>query len=421
MYGVVLIGVLAVAGGVIAFVGDYLGTKIGKKRLSIFGLRPRHTSMIITVLTGVAITVLTFGVMAAVSENVRTALFGMEQLNKNMAKTQEDLMAASKELLAAREEKQKTTAALAQAKKDVENMQKEQEKLREESERLAEGNRQLETEKEMLLAQNNELSSANANLAARNDGLSAQNATLAAKNNSLAEQNDNLGAANADLTKDNAELTERAQRLRDGLVAVREGSIVYRAGEVIASGVVTGNRAPNEVSEDLAKLVEAADNDVKMREGEDGAVWIYPPEYESAIAKIAESGKNKLVRIAAAGNLVKGEPVRTSILLFDNDVIYAKNEFVISQTYDVHNLTVDEAENLIMDFLRDANGAAVNKGVLRDPIRGSVGVMDGAQFYELVDALRPLSGKVVISAFARDDTDAAGPMRLNIKIEQEDM
>ena len=84
MYGVLLIVVLVITGGAIAFIGDRLGSKIGKKRLSIFGLRPRHTSILITILTGICITTLTFGVMAAVSENVRTALFGMEKLNRTM-------------------------------------------------------------------------------------------------------------------------------------------------------------------------------------------------------------------------------------------------------------------------------------------------------------------------------------------------
>ena len=59
MYGLYLIAVLVVTGGAIAFIGDRLGTKIGKKRLSIFGLRPRHTSNVVTVITGFVITALT--------------------------------------------------------------------------------------------------------------------------------------------------------------------------------------------------------------------------------------------------------------------------------------------------------------------------------------------------------------------------
>ena len=50
MHGVILIAVMILTGGAIAFIGDKLGTKIGKKRLSIFGLRPRHTSIIVTII-----------------------------------------------------------------------------------------------------------------------------------------------------------------------------------------------------------------------------------------------------------------------------------------------------------------------------------------------------------------------------------
>ena len=78
MYGVLLIVVLIITGGAIAFIGDRLGSKVGKKKLSIFGLRPRHTSIIVTIFTGVCITTLTFGVMAAFGFSINTlTMFGM--------------------------------------------------------------------------------------------------------------------------------------------------------------------------------------------------------------------------------------------------------------------------------------------------------------------------------------------------------
>ena len=70
-----------------------------------------------------------------------------------------------------------------------------------------------------------------------------------------------------------------------------------------------------------------------------------------------------------------------------------------------------------MAFLRDVNAAATDRGILPDPIRGSVGVMEGAQFYEVVQAILPLRGPFVLSAYAREDTDALGPLRLNLKLE----
>ena len=42
-------------GGLIAYLGDWLGRKMGKKRLRIGGLRPRHTATFFTVLMGMLI------------------------------------------------------------------------------------------------------------------------------------------------------------------------------------------------------------------------------------------------------------------------------------------------------------------------------------------------------------------------------
>ncbi|MGC8972421.1 MAG: DUF3084 domain-containing protein, partial [bacterium] len=45
--------------GIIALIGNYVGRRAGKKRISILGIRPYYTSMIITVLTGIIITAVT--------------------------------------------------------------------------------------------------------------------------------------------------------------------------------------------------------------------------------------------------------------------------------------------------------------------------------------------------------------------------
>jgi len=44
----------------VAYLGDIVGTRIGKRRISLFGLRPRHTSSVITVITGILIVAGTF-------------------------------------------------------------------------------------------------------------------------------------------------------------------------------------------------------------------------------------------------------------------------------------------------------------------------------------------------------------------------
>jgi uncharacterized protein (DUF3084 family) len=62
---------MIVIGGLVAWVADSLGRKIGKKRLSFLGLRPRHTATLITIGAGVIIPVLTIGAIYALSSDVR--------------------------------------------------------------------------------------------------------------------------------------------------------------------------------------------------------------------------------------------------------------------------------------------------------------------------------------------------------------
>ena len=411
MYGVLLIVVLIITGGAIAFIGDRLGSKVGKKKLSIFGLRPRHTSIIVTIFTGVCITTLTFGVMAAASQNVRTALFGMEKLNQKMKTTQASLNQATEDLQAAQQQQQEANDALDQSRKDVEA----------ESQRLQEGNRLLELAKAELMQRNDALVAQNDQLGQQNSSLSSANTALQGQNSLLTGKNEELTGKNASLTADNKDLETRNQDLRNGLLTIREGDIVFRAGEVIASGVIRGNRPAAEVDKDLQSLAQLASRNVSSRLGRnvsDKDVWIYKPEYNSAVQAIASSPQDMVVRIVAAGNLVRGEEVRASLELYKNSIIYKDREFILARPIALKGAGSGGAEQAVMSFLKEVNAAASAKGILPDPIRGSIGVMDGAQFYEVVNAINGMHGTVVLSAYAKGDTDALGPLRLIIKEEQ---
>lgn len=78
----------------IGYLGNQLGRWIGKRKMSIGRLRPRHTSIVITTFTGAFIAVLTLTFFAIVSEPVRGLLFGVEKLRREEAalrKTVEEL------------------------------------------------------------------------------------------------------------------------------------------------------------------------------------------------------------------------------------------------------------------------------------------------------------------------------------------
>ncbi len=78
--GPILIPVLVLLSGAIALVGNIVGRNIGRGRLSLFGLRPRRTAQLVTIATGMVITVITLVVVLVVSREARLALFRLNDL-----------------------------------------------------------------------------------------------------------------------------------------------------------------------------------------------------------------------------------------------------------------------------------------------------------------------------------------------------
>ena len=401
MYGIMLIVVLVLTGGVIAFIGDRLGSKVGKKKLSLFGLRPRHTSILVTIITGILITTVTFGILAIASKDVRTALFGMNKLKAELNEKQSMLEEASGALVNVKNDLNTTKEEYAKSKKDLEETQEDLEIAQQAAELLRQ---------EQVALQN------------RNQELWSDNQTLIEHNQSLAENNQFLLANNESLKADNLELEKTNNDLQECIENIRERPIIYRVGELLASGVIKKTDDPVKIQNDLNQIIALANSKIIDRLGTEGSkdgVWIYPIEYQKAMDRLKQAKGDTVIRLIVAANLVKGDPVLTELEMHPNRVVYQENEFVYQKIY---NVPIDgsNSEMLISDFLRNVNMTAINNGILPNPLTGTVGVINGNQIYAIEKALAENRGKdVLISAFAAADTEVLGPLRLHIYLKNE--
>lgn len=401
MYGIMLIVVLVLTGGVIAFIGDRLGSKVGKKKLSLFGLRPRHTSILVTIITGILITTVTFGILAIASKDIRTALFGMNKLKAELNEKQSMLEEASGALVNVKNDLNTTKEEYAKSKKDLEETQEDLEIAQQAAELLRQ---------EQVALQN------------RNQELWSDNQTLIEHNQSLAENNQFLLANNESLKADNLELEKTNNDLQEGIENIRERPIIYRVGELLASGVIKKTDDPVKIQNDLNQIIALANSKIIDRLGTEGSkdgVWIYPIEYQKAMDRLKQAKGDTVIRLIVAANLVKGDPVLTELEMHPNRVVYQENEFVYQKIY---NVPIDgsNSEMLISDFLRNVNMTAINNGILPNPLTGTVGVINGNQIYAIEKALAENRGKdVLISAFAAADTEVLGPLRLHIYLKNE--
>lgn len=83
-FGLILVPVLIIVSGVVAYIGNVVGRATGRRRLTVFGLRPRHTAHLITTLTGMLITLITLAAVFLTSQDARTALFRLNALREQI-------------------------------------------------------------------------------------------------------------------------------------------------------------------------------------------------------------------------------------------------------------------------------------------------------------------------------------------------
>ncbi len=86
--GSLVVVLIVLVAGLIAYIGDRVGHQVGRKRMTLFGLRPKYTSTIVAVGTGMMIAlVITVSAIVA-SGYVRAAFFHLSEINNKVNELQ---------------------------------------------------------------------------------------------------------------------------------------------------------------------------------------------------------------------------------------------------------------------------------------------------------------------------------------------
>ncbi|MDT8903810.1 DUF3084 domain-containing protein [Anaeroselena agilis] len=405
MFGLTLIAVLAIMGGIIAYIGDWLGSKVGKRKLTVFGLRPKHTSILFTIVTGIVIAGVTLGVLSVASRDVRTALFGMEALKAELTGLSREVAAKSVELDASR-------SALEAKNKEYSVLTV---KINETMDRLASVTEQLATvnaERDRTAAA---LDLAKGDLTKAQQEIDALQATKSELDARVASLNEAKTALQSDVDR----LNELTANLRQGIQTVREGVVVFRASEVLTTAVTKGGQPLKDTEEILGGIINATNRAVLNRLGVQDknieVLWIAKADFDQAAKIIASTQEEVIVRILAMGNTIYGEPVIGRIELFPNRLIYSAGQTIYSETADAGD-SAKQAEDVVLLFLQKVNAQAIAKGILPDPLQGTVGVISGSQLFETVNKVKRIGGRVVLTATTKGDIHTSGPLQIEINV-----
>ena len=394
MFGIRLMFLLAVMGGLIAFIADKLGSKIGKKKLSVFGLRPHDTSVLLTVLSGVLIALFSVGILAISSESARTALFGMEKLQKELFRLTTEKSVAEEEYNKAMVSLKEKNAAIADL--DV---------------KIREADAAKTAAEKNLLAANNSLNEV------RGQYEATQGALVNAKSEvqSLTEARDKLN-------EEIKGLQEETDALQQGLAFMRGGQMMYRSGEVVFAGIIhTGTEEENR--NQMSWLMGSANTAAMNRIGLDPSskaeiVWAQREEYDRLLKLLGKAkGNNVLVRVRSLANTVVGQPVLCGLEVIPNKLVYKDGNKIHQKVIDMNDkkVTPDQA---FMLFLQEINQISVKAGVMPDPMTGKVGNMNAVTMVDTVTKMQRMGGKIRLTAVADGDITTAGPVELRLKLEK---
>ena len=386
MYGLGLVLMLVVIGGIIAFIGDRIGMKIGRKRLSIFGLRPKHTSMLITVITGIVVAGTSVLVMSIVSQDVRTALFRMHEIQATLASTQDQLSTAFAQLTTKDEELAKGEARVKELQGEIDSLTSEIGGLTTELEQVQEERAKAQEDKE-----------------------------------TLEEESKALETLIGDLTKEANELYEFIGLMREFLEGLQLSDITYRSEEIILATVMDGKGQPGAIREEISKFLQQANKLALARKAsiegsEDEAIIFFVDNLESIVEKIAGAEDTVVIRLVSATNAFVSQPVYAYLQIFENKLLFEEGQVVAERTID-GSLGQGVVQDELMNLLMTANDEATRLGMVTD-IEGRVGQVSASEFNTAKSQIVDSGGKVRVLAVAAQDTwNTKPPLKIAFKIE----
>jgi len=401
----VIIGVVVFLSGLIAYLGDRIGMKMGKKRVSLLGLRPRYSSIIITIITGILIAVLSITVLLGVYSELRQALFNINDVLNRLEYLNQQLSKRDQELTSLQEE-------IASKEKEISEKEK---IIEEKDQQIAEKDAEIaETEAELK-----ELAANRQELQNRVEELSSQRANLE-------EQVSNLEEQIATLESDYNDLREIANQLQAGVIYYMGEDIVYQKGDVIYTDVLEGGQSEQKTISELNQYLQEAnkvalEKDIQVNDETGMALRLQTEDILNAARIIynMDPGSKVIVSLVARVNVPKNDWLYANFQLNQDFIVFKAGTLITSKEINAgqsNQAIEDELESI----LKEVNEKAINQGLLPDN-SGQVGSINFSQFYDILNQIKAAEGQVKVSIYAGDNIWREDRLTNNLRFELEEI
>jgi len=434
-YTAMLLIVLIGGAGFIAYIGDLLGRRMGKARLTLFGMRPRHTAILMTSVTGMLIAALTLGLMVAVNrEYARVLLEGPKLITQNRKlQVQNKALERGRKALETRASRAQEDAA--DAEKAAEKARKDLRRAKDELEKA----RKVQAELDSRIRRQQGL------LKEYEVRLADEQAKLAQARREVARAQEDIRKATRILTEQSklaAEAVQKAGITLAGYRELREKRVIFEAGEEVARYVIPYTPSITDLRKQVYRGLDVASSRAEARgavKGKTGrAVVIAPavfremntgkeqrfqePQSVNAIAEQILSNRESVVmQITAPGNIISGETMPVAVKLFRNRQIFAEGDVVACADID-GSLPGDSVSAAVREFLAVNVRSAAVEADLIPRLKGggepSYFELDVDRIADLVARARAAGRSARVCARAGTGISSAGPLVLEFSVQK---
>ena len=400
--GWLLILALLVLGGVLSTLGDRLGSRVGKARLSLFNLRPRKTAVVITVLTGSLISAVSLALMLLVSERLRVGLFQLDQIEDRLRDSRAALQRNKGELQRTRGELERSRLDLTTAERRRDQALASQRRARDQ---LVAAERRVDTlrrELQPLQAERVRLEAERARLSREVQGRDAE-----------------IRRTEAELANVRRRIAAGAKELKDletNVIALRRGDVVIASGQPLATAKVQLQR-PDQAKQVIDALLQesnrAAFQLLLPGQPPNRQILLVPRSDITRLESLLATPGTWVVSIRSAANVLRGE---AQVLAFPdlrpNRQVVEQGE-VLSRTAlepDVREL--DAVRSRLNLLLAAAYAKAQRQGTLANGLQFDVASLN-ALARELSE--RPAGVTANLEAVASQNADTPDPISVEMR------
>lgn len=357
MIGYMIITAIIIFGGSLALLGDRVGMKVGKKRLTLFGLRPKYTSMIITVFTGFFIAGLTLLVLSFVSDYVHTAIFRLKAIQDDLTVTTAQVRNLTDQYRQKEEEYKSLTDKHIKLILDLEIVVAER-----------------RNKEEQLVKIEDEYQSVQVNLNATTKEL----ALAQKRSQSLAKINEDLQNQITNLNLQETRLNQQIQNLEGWLKSLEDRHqtivgkpIIFYVGEILVAKVIEPIKATDKVFERIIEPLLNEANQIALKRGakipgkSDYALRISPQRIAEINQQLAGIKDSVVLRVAVEKNSVVNEPLTVTLESFPNKRIFTRGE-TIAETRVLSSASESDLRDQLLSLLIVAINKAIEKGIITD-------------------------------------------------------